>query len=124
MKKWLLLILAILLLNGCAKISTVSISKLDEVSKSVKKYIQPKLKLQLIKKNQDHCYIFYRSVNDVQFSSGIDGNAVQLSLYEEPSNSNEVKTFMYKLTKQNTAEYVRVFIDDEYVKFEAITNMK
>lgn len=103
---------------------TVSVSKLEIVPRKVEQYIQPDLKLQIINKNQDHCYIIYRSINDVQFGIGSDGNAVRLSLYEELSNSNELKTYMYKLTKQNTAEFVRVYIDNEYIEFDAITNMK
>ncbi|MEO4052307.1 hypothetical protein [Solibacillus sp. CAU 1738] len=94
MRKWVLFTFVVFLLSGCVKISTVNVSKLDELPRKVDKYIQPELRLQLINKNQNHCYIIYRTENDVQFLIGNDGNAVRLSLFEEPSNSSEVKTYI------------------------------
>ncbi|MGM9950895.1 MAG: hypothetical protein ACI33P_12255 [Lysinibacillus sp.] len=119
MKKWMLLTLVMFLLGGCVEVTTVSLSIVENAPKKVEKTIHPDVALQLIEKNEDFYYIVYRSVNDVRMLHGSDGNAIRISIWEEPADSNEMKTYIYKLTKKNASEeYVRVYINDDYVPFD------
>ena len=124
MKKLIFLSLAIILLTGCfPKVSTVNLERLEHIPRKVQNVIQPDVSLQLVEKNKDHYYIVYRSVSEVQMIPGNGGNAIKISIYESPSDSSDMKTYIYKLTKNSSEEYVRVYFDGEQIPFDVVTEL-
>ncbi|MEC1179799.1 hypothetical protein P9B03_14970 [Metasolibacillus meyeri] len=121
MKKLIFLMLVtILFLVGCQEQTAV---ELTNAPKKVVEVIQPDLALQGISTTKGISYVIYRTTGEVKMSFVEENDEQRLYLTETESDSEELKTYIYKIPKiKSKAEdkYFSVYINDEVAPFDMV----
>ncbi|WP_107842012.1 hypothetical protein [Metasolibacillus meyeri] len=124
MKKLIFLMLVtILFLVACQEQTAV---ELTNAPKKVAEVIQSDLILQGVSTIKGTSYVIYRSTQKVEMTYVEDNDERKLYLAETKSDSDELKTYIYKVPKiKSKAEdtYFMVYVNDEIAPFDMMTGI-
>jgi len=122
MKKYLLIIVVVLLMATGCQLATLSIIEVENAPDISAKSIDPTAKLQLINDGTKHKYIIYQANSEIDASVEAENNVVKINLDKRNETEGDPQQHIYYLTTEDKHDTIQVFADGIEIPFNNVTS--